>query len=141
MNEVEQNFKSKKYYSSITGLVFHPRENINVPAPKYKKGDVVSKRKILFFKPKIRYAETDLYEKAWCDWDGSTYKSLVSPKEYARSCGAHYDQKTREIYIMASVVIKFEKNDETKFFTSNDEALNFMRDLKEKCKLCGNELL
>ena len=141
MNEVEQNFKSKKYYSSITGLDFHPRENLNMPAPKYKKGDAVSKRKFFFFKPKIRYAETDLYVYVIHDWDGGACKSLLSPRAYARHYGAQYDEKTGEFYRMARVVIKFEKNDEEKYFTSNDEAFNFMRDLKEKCKLCGNELL
>jgi hypothetical protein len=141
MNEVEQNFKSKKYYSSITGLDFHPREHVSVQEPKFKKGEVVSKRKFFFLKPKIKYAETDLYEKVWHDWDGSTYKSLLNPKAYARNFGAHYDEKTGEFYRTARVVIKFEKNDETKYFMSNDEAFNFMRDLKEKCKLCGNELL
>ena len=141
MNEVEQNFKSKKYYSSITGLDFHSREHVSVQEPKFKKGEVVSKRKFFFLKPKIKYAETDLYEKVWHDWDGSTYKSLLNPKAYARNFGAHYDEKTGEFYRMARVVINFEKNDETKYFMSNDEAFNFMRDLKEKCKLCGNELL
>jgi hypothetical protein len=141
MNEVEQNFKSKKYYSSITGLDFHPREHVSVQEPKFKKGEAVSKRKFFFLKPKIKYAETDLYEKVWHDWDGSTYKSLLNPKAYARNFGAHYDEKTGEFYRTARVVIKFEKNDETKYFMSNDEAFNFMRDLKEKCKLCGNELL
>ena len=141
MNEVEQNFKSKRYYSSITGLDFHPRENINMPAPKYKKGDIVSKRKFPFIKPKIKYAETDLYEKEWHDWEGGSHKSLLSPRAYARNYGAQYDEKTGEFYRTACVVIKFEKNGETKFFTSNDEAFNFMRDLKEKCRLCGNELL
>ena len=141
MNEVEQNFKSKKYYSSITGLDFHPREHVSVQEPKFKKGEVVSKRKFFFLKPKIKYAETDLYENVWHDWDGSTWKSLLSPRAYARNCGAYYDEKTGEFYRMARVVINFEKNDETKYFMSNDEAFNFMRDLKEKCKLCGNELL
>jgi hypothetical protein len=141
MNEVEQNFKSKKYYSSITGLDFHPREHVSVQEPKFKKGEVVSKRKFFFLKPKIKYAETDLYENVWHDWDGSTYKSLLNPKAYARNFGAHYDEKTGEFYRTARVVIKFEKNDETKYFMSNDEAFNFMRYLKEKCKLCGNELL
>jgi len=94
MNEVEQNFKSKKYYSSITGLAFHPREHVSVQEPKFKKGEVVSKRKFFFFKPKIKYAETDLYENVWHDWDGSTYKSLLNPKAYARNFGAHYDEKT-----------------------------------------------
>jgi len=122
-------------------LDFYPRENINAPTPKYKKGDIVSKRKFPFVKPKIKYAETDLYEMVWSDWEGSYYKSLLSPKEYARKCGAHYDEKTGDFYRTARVVIKFEKNDETKCFTSNDEAFNFMRDLKEKCKKCGNELL
>jgi hypothetical protein len=66
MNEVEQNFKSKRYYSSITGLDFHPRENINVPAPKYKKGDLVSYFVLLSLK---KYGQRKIYdtkmEKIW----------------------------------------------------------------------------
>ena len=141
MNSVDKKFKSKKYYTSIIGLDFRPVEHVSVPEPKFRKGDVVSKRKFLFKKPKIKYAETDLYEDIWHDWDGGKHKSLLDPITYARRIGAHYDKETGEFYRLARVVIKFEKNEETKSFIFDDDALDFIKELKEKCKLCGNELL
>lgn len=141
MNYTEQSFKSKKYYSSITGLKFTPREHVNVDAPKFKKGEIVSSTKTLFMKPRKKYAETDLYEKKYYDWDGANYKELLSPSLYAIKIGAHYDDEKNEFYRKANVVIEFNGNVENKYFTCDNEALNFINDLKEKCKLCGNELL
>lgn len=141
MNDVDKKLKSKKYYTSIIGLDFHPVEHVSVPEPKFRKGDVVSKRKFLFKKPEIKYAETDLYEDIWYDWEGGRNKSLYDPITYARRNGAHYDKETGEFYRPAKVIIKFEKNEETKSFIFDADALDFIKDLKEKCKKCGNELL
>ena len=141
MNYTEQSFKSKKYYSSITGLKFTPRKHVNVDAPKFKKGEIVSSTKLLFIKPRIKYAETDLYEKIYYDWEGASCKSLLNPFSYATSIGADYDHENNEFYRKAKVVIEFKGNVENKYFTCDNDALNFINDLKEKCKLCDNELL
>ena len=141
MNNIRQNLKSKKYYSSITGLDFIPREHLEVGKPKFKKGEVISCKKFLFAKPRIKYAETDLYEKVYHDYDGNLCKIQYSPNKYASSMGARYCQETGEFYKEARVVVRFEGDTETIYFTYDKDALDFIKDLKEKCKKCGNELL
>jgi len=140
-NIIEQNFKSRKYYAGITGIKFVPKQHLDFGPPKIKKGDVIPCKKFLFFKPKIKYAQTDLYEVYDYDYDGCTYKSYLSPHDFARRKFVYYDKDNNEFYRKARVIIYYEKDSKVSIFDSDDEAISFIEELKEKCKKCGNELL
>ena len=109
--------------------------------------------------------ELSLIRKAnrWCFWNFMGFIPLIpyKPKENLyrlkdnRVCGiktlegmlselgSYYNfQKDGKIYRKARVIVRYinRDNNEYKYFSSDEEALNYIEDLKKKCKECGNIL-
>ena len=126
----KQEYKSATYYKAITGIEFVPLEMI-IREPKYKKGDLIKKVKIFGFVLSEKYAECDLYK---------IYDGLVDIKRYADYCNLRVDQNGN-LYRPAKVVIGFPKTSEYQYFDSDEEAMTFVNDLRNKCNSCDNKLM
>lgn len=140
----EIKLKTRTYYSSITSLDYKPKEICKIRYKLvYRKGDVIPPKISLFSKKETKYAETDLYERIWYDFDGHSSKSLISAEGYAKANGLRYESETNEVYAPAKVTIGFDNNKhiEEYRFDDDNEALEFIEEIKIKCKKCNNELL
>ena len=126
----KQEYKSAAYYKSITGIEFVPTSFVDIQ-PKYRKGDLIRRVKIFGYVIKERYAECDLYE---------TYDGLVDVKRYAEYRNIRVDQNGN-LYRPAKVVVEFTKTNEYNHFDSDEEALTFINDLRNKCNSCDNKLM
>jgi len=140
-NPLEITLNSHTYYTEIKKVALTERKVLNVEK-KYKKGDLIKTKMRLFGKSIPQYAETDLYESCYYDYDGHTHKSLLKAETYAKNRGIHYDAMKDEFYKQAIVEITF-RNDksETHKFDETSDAVNFLETIKEKCSQCGNKLL
>lgn len=127
--------KSKEYYKGITEINVRPRKTRDFSDLLVrKKGDIIIKRKCLFGKKITETAKTDLYR---CEG------TLVPPEKLARHYySTCYNPETNEFYWKGKVIIYWgNKNNETEEFENDSDLIDFVNDLKEKCKKCGNELL
>ena len=137
----EMELKSSTYYQSITGIKYIPKVILYDIHPLLKKGDIVSVKKHWFKQPEVKYAEEDLYDGSWVDWNGHKHKLYANAKEYARKIYISYDEETKEFYSDAKVIVSFKKDSTTFRFKTDAEAMVFIDDLKTKCEKCGNKLL
>ena len=125
--------KSREYYRSITTIDFEPVE-IKDFSDKlvYKKGDTMIKRR-LFHKHKILEVTEDLYKIG---------NDIVNANELLQSYWTiRYNKDKNIFYCPAEVTIFSKENKNCHKFDTNEEAEDFIRDLREKCKRCGNELI
>ena len=126
----KQEYKSEAYYQSITGIEFRPVEIIDYIKPKYRKGQI-TQNKAFFGLMKEKRAETDLYD---------CYCELVSKEKYASSRGLAINENG-DFVRMACVKIFFAKTNDYYKFMTDEEAISFLNDIKNKCAACGNKLM
>ena len=137
----EMELKSSTYYQSITGIKYIPKVIHYDIHPLFKKGDIVSVKKHWFKQPEVKYAEEDLYDGSWIDWERRRHKLYINAKVYAANNYFSYDEETKEFYSDAKVIVSFKKDFTTFKFKTDAEAMVFINDLKTKCEKCGNKLL
>jgi len=130
INEGIREYKSAAYYQSITGLEFKPVE-IKEVKPKYLKGQVISKIRFFGHTFKEKIAEEDLYY--FC---GEFYNK----EKYAKAYGLRINENGDLIY-RAIVNIYISGKCTSHYFMTNEEAIEFIHEIKEKCSECGNKLL
>jgi hypothetical protein len=126
--------KSREYYRKVSSINFTPLKVRDFSDKLvHRKGDIMTKKR-LFRKPKVITISEDLYN--FCG-------ELVNAKNYAKCfCAIRFCEERNIFYYPAEVEINLiggGKN--TLKFDTNDEARECIRDLKEKCSKCGNELL
>jgi hypothetical protein len=125
-----QEYKSATYYKAITGIEFVPLSYVDIQ-PEYRKGDLIRRLKIFGYVLSEKYAECDLYK---------MYDGLVDIKRYADYCNLRVDQNGN-LYKPAKVVIGFPKTSNYQYFDSDEEAMAFVNDLRNKCNSCDNKLM
>ena len=126
------NLKSKAEYKDIKGVYFYPLKELKSEL-KYRKGN------LRFWKwfgliPLIPYKVTrDLHESN--SWDGLKSLEKVRDDSYYKFIhnGRLYDKA--EVYVRRIV-----GNNSYERFTSNEAAIKYVDNLKERCKEVGNEL-
>ena len=124
--------KSKEYYKNITSIDVTPVKPTNYDNYLlHRKGEQIVKKR-LFRKPIITTAQEDIYK-----IDGEE-RNAYGMASYWNTV---YNPETNTFHRRGKVVIYFKKEYETKYFNTNDEVREFVFDLREKCKKCGNELL
>jgi len=124
--------KSDAQYKDISSISFTPIHEIKTTR-KYKKGDWRF-WKWLGLIPLIPYKVTrDLHESN--SWDGLKSLERVRDNSYHRFIhnGRLYDKA--EVYVRRIV-----GNNSYERFTSNEAAIKYIDNLKERCKEVGNEL-
>lgn len=131
-----QTLNSSTFYKSIVRIDFRPMEKVTAyfHQPKHRKGDVIYKRNFFTGKKKVvKVYEEDtwLYHDSW----------EMGINEYAKRCD--HLVVDGELYYRPWVTIETtnKDNNRTVKFDSNVEALDYIADIKEKCKLCENNLL
>lgn len=133
-----KSYKSEAYYKSIVGLEFEPLK-ITHRQPKFLKGQLIKRKSIFGFKLSEKYAEEDLYE--IIDYRGyESKKSLVNKEEYANFHHLAITENGDFAY-KAKVHIHIPNNSSHYSFNTDNEAIEFLNDLKEKCMKCGNRLM
>jgi len=130
INEGIRVYKSVAYYQSITSLEFKPLEKKETK-PKYLKGQVISKIRFFGHTFREKIAEEDLYN--WCG-------ELYNKEQYARSYGLRINENGDLIY-RAIVNIYISGKCTSHYFMTNEEAIEFIHEIKKKCSECGNKLL
>ena len=124
--------KSKEYYRNITAIDVTPVRPTNYDMYLlHRKGEQIVKKR-LFKKPIITTVQEDIYK-----IDGKECNATYMASYW----NATYNSDNNTFHKRGKVVIHFKKEYETEYFNTNDEIRNFVSDLKEKCKKCGNELL
>ena len=124
--------KSQAYYKAITAIEVVPVEEFDASGYlKYKKGDVITKKR--FLKPaRTTTVKEDLYR-----WNHGT----IGAKEFACRMFLYYDAASGKFYRSGHVKVLRGKDYDWESFTSNADLEEFVRDLKRKCEECGNKLL
>jgi len=135
--------ESNAFYKSIRSISFKPIR---------KKGEMkvaVPKGKWFFWKlfgliPLIPIrAKEDLYK---VDWGEAFCRFQPLKKAYELNYEYYWNsflnENEKAAYIKAKVEISCldSRNDETKYFTTNEEAKKYFDGVKNKCKECGNDL-
>lgn len=124
--------KSKEYYRNITAIDVTPVRPTNYDRYLlHRKGEQIVKKR-LFKKPIITTVQEDIYK-----IDGKECNATYMASYW----NATYNPDNNTFHKRGKVVIHFKKEYETEYFNTNDEIMDFVSDLKEKCKKCGNELL
>lgn len=124
--------KSKEYYRNITAIDVTPVRPTNYDGYLlHRKGEQIVKKR-LFKKPIITTVQEDIYK-----IDGKECNATYMASYW----NATYNPDNNMFHKRGKVVIHFKKEYETEYFNTNDEIRNFVSDLREKCKKCGNELL
>ena len=136
----KQTLESTAFYKSIIRVDFRPIEKATsrYHRPRYKKGDVIYERGLLTgFRKKVKKVYT---EDIWRVEVGYSYED-VGIHEYAKRNGLLVIDG--ELYLRPWIQIETtnKDNNRTIRFDTNSEAIEYMRDLKEKCNLCENNLL
>ena len=129
------------FYKNIKSISFKPMRKIEEMKVAVPRG------KWFFWKlfgliPLIpKRAKEDLYKVGWGE---ALFR--FQPLKKAYELNGHWDSFLNEyekaIYIKAKVIISCldYKNDEIKYFITNQEAKKYFDDVKNKCKECGNDL-
>ena len=134
--------KGAAFYKSIKSISFEPIEKIEELKVAVPKG------KWFFWKlfgliPLIpKHAKEDLYKVVG---DGVICRFQPIKKAHNLEYAYHHsflNEKEKTVYDEAKVVISCldYRNDETKYFTTNEEAKKYFDDVKNKCEECGNDL-
>lgn len=138
-----QTLDSSAFYKSIVRVDFKPMEKVSSNSlyhkPTHRKGDVLYKRNLFTgFKKKVKKVFT---EDVWANSSYGEFISWDNIYQHAERSGLLVIDG--ELYYRPHVIIEtsFKGGDRTIKFDSNVEAAEFMRDLKEKCKMCENTLL
>ena len=134
-----QTLNSSTFYKSIIRIDFRPIEKVTsrYHKPRHKKGEVVYKRNFFTGKKKvIRVYVEDI-------WTYDTYGGPIEMtiNEYAKKCDLLVIEG--ELYRRPVVTIETtnKDNNRTITFENNIEALDYIAEIKENCKLCENNLL
>lgn len=130
------NLRSKAEYKDVKNVVFTPMVEIKLKKA-FNKGERRT-WKLLGFIPIFRYkVKNDLYK--YYLWNGT--KTLDSALELLNEFCEDFIRKENKIYRKAIVIIQYvSSSTQTHRFSSNEEAMNFVNDLKKACKSAGNEL-
>ena len=134
-----QTLNSSTFYKSIIRIDFRPIEKVTSQyhKPRHKKGEVVYKRNFFTGKKKVVRVYT---EDVWIH-NGYDRPIEMNVNEYAKRCDLLVIEG--ELYRRPVVIIETtnKDNNRTITFENNIEALDYIADIKEKCKLCENNLL
>ena len=123
-------YYSKSYYEKITQIVFEPLSEVKLELHK-RKGESKSLKLfgMEFFKKTF---DEDTYY-----YDG--YKKTLN--EIAENPYNHMTIIDGKLYNKSRVILYFSPNGcSYAYFNTNDEAKEYIDDIKEKCKECGNLL-
>lgn len=130
----EFKLQSKSKYKDVKGIAFKPIKE--VPIIKVaSKGDI-KVWKFLGLIPIKKYeVKENLYKSDF--WEGKL--TLNAAMCYI---GRAVFKNGEKLFFTAEVTISYSSSsiDDWFYFTSNEKALEFVEDLKEKCKKFGNEL-
>lgn len=130
MEEIE--YKSEAYYKSINSLSFTPVQIVDVKV-KHLKGELISRKKIFGITYGVKYATEDLYKIDGC-------YGLYNKKEYARYYRLSID-KNGNFIRRAKVHVGIPNNSTDFRFDTDEEAIDFINNIKNKCQICGNRLM
>lgn len=138
-----ETMESVTFYKSIVRVDFKPMEKVPSTSiyhrPSHRKGEVIYKRNLLTgFRKKVKKIFT---EDVWMHSSYGEFVSWDNIQQHADRCDLLIIDG--ELYYKPIVVIESSVKDggRTIKFDSNIEALEYMHNLKEKCKLCENTLL
>ena len=135
-----QELKSSEYYSHVTSLTFKPEYELE-PKKEVSKGDPIYKTS-WFKSVKVGEEEEDLYSLWDMEFGSSHYAHSPVPLRKLASRDAHRVVHGNKVYRQAVVKIgKKSGYTEDNWFNTNEEAIEFLEDVKSKCNQCGNKLL
>lgn len=139
-NDKSYSLDSNTFFKSIVKIDFVPMAEItsSYHKPRYKKGDVLYKRR-LFRKKKVKKVfDEDMWVYSDCWGERS---ELMNIYEYAKKCD--FIALDGKLYFRPAVRIETTHKDNNRYikFDTNQEANDYIASLKEKCKLCENSLL
>ena len=126
-------------YRDITEIEFTPEEEMKTVLTR-KAGDRHYWR-FLGILPLWEYTVKENVYKLTGNYNSShVFKSLNDILDYYGT--ARHLIRDNKIYHKAEVFVRCinRNNNETRYFTSDAEALNYIEELKRKCKECGNTL-
>ena len=117
---------------------FTPMKQANIPIS-HKKGEVIYKRNpFTLFRKKVKrvVAEDEIVEFGWENRYYTPVTEYVKSRRYLMLVDGviHY----RPTVLIESSI---KDGNRTKYFDSDEQALDYIKTLKEKCKLCENNLL
>lgn len=131
--------KTKAYYTSITSLEFHPMKMKEKLEVEIKKGERYWWKLLGLIRFIPSKAKEDLYSTKKFDFEWpSKYANF---KDIFKS--AKYNELVTKEGLFYKPYVKINRrieNSETIFFENNEEAYEYMNNLKKKCKECGNLL-
>lgn len=130
------------FYRNITSINFSPVKKIKTFKPKVLKGKLYFWR-LLGFIPLIPLvAKQDLYKSDYREDMLHRFCSLEDAYRYEFQEYGTFFLKGNDAYLKAVISINsFEKKlNETKYFDDNESALQYLNDLKFRCKEVGNIL-
>ena len=134
-----QQLKSSEYYSSVVDVSFYPEYEL-FPKKVASKGDPIYERHGFFGMKKIKVGEieADRYD----FYDPAVYHSSSYNKTLAE-LGLEESRVVRDnkLYRKAKVVVTTQKGSNSTWFNTNEDAIEFLEDVKTKCGQCGNKLL
>lgn len=132
---------SDTFYKSIVRVDFRPAEKVTSKfhKPCHKKGDVIYERNFFTgFRKKVKKVFT---EDTWMKTTHGEFLGWVNIHEYAEWCGLLVVNGELCWKPLIQIETTNKTNDRTVKFENNDDAIKYMREIKEKCKICGNNLL
>lgn len=135
-----QQLKSSEYYTGVIDVRFTPEVEIPIERTT-KKGDPIYEYHGLFGNKKVQvgeYQEDKFYLKDPEDYHSycsGTLSSLES-KRY------HRIARNGKLYRQSKVTVTQNNGaSDTTWFSTNDDAVSYLEDVKSKCSQCGNKLL
>jgi hypothetical protein len=134
-----QQLKSSEYYGSVIDISFYPEYEL-YPRKVASKGDPIYERRGFLGIKKIKVGEIDADRYDF--YDSAVYHSSNYNKTLDE-LGLEESRVVRDnkLYRKAKVVITTKKGTESSWFNTNEDAIEFLEDVKTKCGQCGNKLL
>jgi hypothetical protein len=136
-----QQLKSSEYYTGIIDVSFIPESEIPIEL-KARKGDPVYEYRGLFGNKRVQVGEYQ--EDKFSISDTEDYHSYCCGETLGNLESSRYHRIVRDgkLYRQAKVTAT-QKNgkSDTIWFNTNDDAINYLEEVKNKCSQCGNKLL
>lgn len=132
----KQELKSSEYYSSVVDVSFTPSYEL-FPRLEHKKGDPIYE--VYWFRKK----KVGEYDNNYYTLYDSEYGSVYTPRPIEELASTDYHRVVinGRVYRMARVCITTKSGGKSHWFDTNEEASEYLEEIKTKCGQCGNKLL
>lgn len=138
-NYKAQQLKSSEYYSSVVDVSFYPESELPVEKVASKGDPIYRDCGFLGLKrEKVGEVEEDLYD-YYDPYEYSTHRK--KPLHELESREYHRVVRNGKLYRNSKVEIVNKKGTNTTWFDTNEDAAEFLEEVKVKCGQCGNKLL